>query len=54
MTVMDIKRWTLTSILSQLNDSWNHIASGFINCFISILDNSYSVLITIISQINAN
>ena len=25
---MDIKRWTLTSISGQLNDSWNHIASA--------------------------
>ena len=51
ITIMDIKRWTLTSISGQPKDSWNHLANGSILCFISILDNWYSVLITIISHI---
>ena len=33
---MDIKRWTLTSISGQLNDSWNHLASGELILLLSV------------------
>ena len=39
ITVIDIKRCTLSYISGQLNYSWNHLASGSIHCFITILDN---------------
>ena len=53
-TAIGIKQIHINLYSGQLHDSEHHLSVGSIHFFISILDNGYSVLIAINSQINAN